>query len=97
MKFNCYLEFRNIREPSKRMRVRFVMRAKGSENIQNKLEKSGRASAFFGWNLVKWGSNREFERDHEVLDCVCTYSKSRGFGGTFLTSPIWENKKGLAA
>jgi len=97
MKFNCYLEFQNVREPSKRMGVRFVMRAKGFDDIQNKLEKSGHASAFFGWDLVKWGSNTEFERDHPVLDCVCTYSKERGFGGAFLTSPIWEIKRWVAA
>lgn len=97
MKFKCYLEFKNVREPHKRMRVSFVMRANGFDDIESKLWNSGHAPVFFGWDLIETHATNQFDRDDVLLDSVCTYSKKRGFGGTFKTSPIWESTKGVAA
>lgn len=87
MRFYCRLEFKNIDQPNKRCSAHFIMGAKGWNDIQSKLSRCGDSAIFHGWDFI--GSNATINRIEGLSGCFCTYSKQRGFRGTFKMSPIW--------
>lgn len=85
MIFYCVLEFKNTDQPSERSDAKFIMNAKGWNDIQKKLALCSEAPIFHGWNIIK--TYATLDRIEGLSGCFCTYSKQRGFKGTFSMLP----------
>lgn len=90
MIFQCEIDFINGADRTKRTSAHFLMRARGWDEIQDKLERCSEASVFHGWEPIGWGAKRgEWEsKVRGLYACMCTYGKKRGFQGTFKMSPV---------
>jgi hypothetical protein len=85
MKFYCELKFKNIEQPTKHSSFRFIMKAKGWNDIRNKLVLCSDSSIFHGWELIE--SRAQINRVEGLAGCFCTYSKRHGLLGTFKVLP----------
>jgi hypothetical protein len=91
MLFKCKIQFKNRADNSRVFSISFAMRAGSFDAMSNKCLAIAQLPVFWDeWEPIKWGGNTSFERDDLLYSHICTYGKSGGLKGEYITSPVYR-------
>jgi hypothetical protein len=91
MLFKCRIQFKNRADSERRFSISFGMRAGSFDAMSNKCLAIAQSPTFWDeWEPIEWGGNTSFERDDLLYSHICSYSKSGGFKGDYITSPVFR-------
>lgn len=97
MLFKCKIRFKNKADNRQSFSISFAMRAVSFDAMSNKCLAIAQLPIFWDeWEPIEWGGDTSFERDDLLYSHICTYSKSGGFKGDYITSPIYTTGREAA-